>query len=421
MLDHEALTCLLVLLFVDEPRINTARLHRVLRNLCYHGPTRSWIIHALLSILQKTGECRIDSDCRLTDKSRKKSQSSQPMQTDCSVSVKSDTKHQAPWLSISLEAALGCRANVFHVQRTSKKHSAGQCSVVIHAQAAPVVCRHSLDTLIALAKSFPSQFLPNPIVKEGEKSEEDKTSEIAKFKPTSVVTDSNRPCANRLETDFWDILVKLDSASSSKKGKGVQRLHSNFLADTEFVSTTFDHSPLGQLMTMLSYSVIQRSQLLTDRLLRLLGIVSIGLPEDVKSGSEISRVSGQITRTSATSSLSARSAGITSAPCTLASPIVTPPVTTTCVSHVVAQATLPCSVALSSPVVALTPLTIAPNATVNVTTTNIVESSSLTASTNSSSAINEPLVTSTPAAVNLKNSTEHAGSHLNVCLQSSVI
>lgn len=44
LLDHEGLTCLLVLLFVDEPRLNTTRLHRVLRNLSYHTPTREWII-----------------------------------------------------------------------------------------------------------------------------------------------------------------------------------------------------------------------------------------------------------------------------------------------------------------------------------------------------------------------------------------
>ena len=62
LLDHEALTCLLVLLFVDEPKLNTSRLHRVLRNLCYHAPTRIWVIRALLSILQKTGDCKIEEE-----------------------------------------------------------------------------------------------------------------------------------------------------------------------------------------------------------------------------------------------------------------------------------------------------------------------------------------------------------------------
>ena len=33
--------------------MNTVKLHRVVRNLCIHGPSRGWIIRALLSILEK--------------------------------------------------------------------------------------------------------------------------------------------------------------------------------------------------------------------------------------------------------------------------------------------------------------------------------------------------------------------------------
>lgn len=44
LVDNEALSCLLVLLFLDDPRLNTGRLHRVLRNLCYHSNTRQWVI-----------------------------------------------------------------------------------------------------------------------------------------------------------------------------------------------------------------------------------------------------------------------------------------------------------------------------------------------------------------------------------------
>ncbi len=44
LVDNEALSCLLVLLFLDDPRLNTGRLHRVLRNLCYHANTRQWVI-----------------------------------------------------------------------------------------------------------------------------------------------------------------------------------------------------------------------------------------------------------------------------------------------------------------------------------------------------------------------------------------
>lgn len=61
LLDHEALSCLLVLLFIDEPKLNTTRLHRVLRNLCYHGPTRDWVIKSLLSILERSNEARANA------------------------------------------------------------------------------------------------------------------------------------------------------------------------------------------------------------------------------------------------------------------------------------------------------------------------------------------------------------------------
>lgn len=53
LLDHESLACLLVLLFIDDARMNMTKLHRVVRNLCIHGPSRAWVIRALLSILEK--------------------------------------------------------------------------------------------------------------------------------------------------------------------------------------------------------------------------------------------------------------------------------------------------------------------------------------------------------------------------------
>jgi hypothetical protein len=75
------------------------------------------------------------------DKNKKKGAVDNP------VTMKSDTKNQGTWLSMSLEAALGCRANVFQVHKTGKKHSSNTSgTVTIHPQAAPVVCRHALDT-----------------------------------------------------------------------------------------------------------------------------------------------------------------------------------------------------------------------------------------------------------------------------------
>lgn len=197
-MDHEALSCLLVLLFVDEPKLNTSRLHRVLRNLCYHSQTRGWVIRSLLSILQRSSESELCLETARLDEARGKraqgqgtSGGSKGSSSSTSVSssslellnrVESRSSSQLSWLSVSMDAALGCRTNIFQIQRASgrkhaDRHSAGgamgsaglgggvsgtgagvSCSggggstVHIHPQAAPVVCRHVLDTLIQLAK-----------------------------------------------------------------------------------------------------------------------------------------------------------------------------------------------------------------------------------------------------------------------------
>jgi len=63
-----------------------------------------------------------------------------------------------------MDAALGCRANVFQVQHSTTKRSAAGTSfggsVNIHPQAAQLVCQHVMDALIYLSKVFTSHFLP---------------------------------------------------------------------------------------------------------------------------------------------------------------------------------------------------------------------------------------------------------------------
>lgn len=303
LLDHEALTCLLVLLFVDEPKLNTGRLHRVMRNLCYHGPTRIWVLRALLAILNRTAESRVEVEekSRTPDKGKgKKSQTQSPMQTDVPVNSKLDGKNHGTWLSISLEAALGCRANVFQIHRAlGKKHATGSNTIVtIHPQAAPIVCRHVLDALISLAKMFPNQFLPSK-VKEVQKCDSEKEREGDKTKltasgatpKTKTIEKQDSKSENR-DTDFWDLLVRLDSLCSSKKGKGIQRTHSNVNSEQDPGFKDYDSSPLGLLMAMLSHPVIKRSQLLTDRLLRLLGLVSSGLSDNERGAGSSSQARG---------------------------------------------------------------------------------------------------------------------------------
>lgn len=95
----------------------------------------------------------------------------------------------------------------------------------------------------------------------------------AKNKPASKIGRNDLP-------DFWDMLLKLDSCAS-KKGKSVARTHSSTSlgAELEHNVTTFEVSAFGQLISMLNWSVIKRSSQLTDKLLRLLSLISIGLTE----------------------------------------------------------------------------------------------------------------------------------------------
>lgn len=157
LVDLEALTCLLVLLFVNEPKLNTARLHRVLRNLSYHPSTRQWILQALLSILERTSGLLKGASSTVHD-SKTGGGNSQCSDMETVTVVQSSKSSQQPsWLSISMDAALGCRASVFQVQRSGTKKSSDRqgALVCIHPQAAPLVCRHVLETLVSLAKVFP--------------------------------------------------------------------------------------------------------------------------------------------------------------------------------------------------------------------------------------------------------------------------
>ncbi|XP_063064393.1 E3 ubiquitin-protein ligase HUWE1 isoform X4 [Engraulis encrasicolus] len=415
LLDHEALSCLLVLLFVDEPKLNTSRLHRVLRNLCYHSQTRGWVIRSLLSILQRSSESELCLDSataaslaaataasgssRLDDASGRGSKralgqggsskggsssssssaqassmasSSSSSSSSSSLSpsslellnrVESRSSSQLSWLSVSMDAALGCRTNIFQIQRASgRKHadrhpqgsssnsgggggmsaglsgggggvgggagvscSAGGGSTVhIHPQAAPVVCRHVLDTLIQLAKVFPSHFTQQrckDLLAAAAASELDSrlcgtpsssssapgcrslgnaAAAAASCMPssgasshgtlgsgssaagaTSCSAAGNTAQSLGISTDFWDLLVKLDNMNVSRKGKAsMKTVPLGGGGETDGAGLSLEASPLGQLMNMLSHPVIRRSSLLTEKLLRLLSLISIALPDN---------------------------------------------------------------------------------------------------------------------------------------------
>ena len=302
LLDHEALTCLLVLLFIDESRLNTSRLHRVLRNLCYHAQTRSWIIGTLLSVLQHltdSMQSELPTTSSLSARMKKKSTISAESAGTSSPDTEFVTSDDLPaWLNIYLCAALGSQASVFHLHRSAKRmpssssrglpSSASSSNILIHPQASPLVCRHVLDTLISLAKSFPNAFLPNAQTTDCDSATSDKAKTTPKtssvqLSPGALSASASSGSLTPGSTDFWNLLIKLDNAVGGKRGKSLQRLPSGSGSNgslneaTSTLGSSFEISPLGQLMMMVAHPVVRRSQLLTDRLLRLLSLVSVGL------------------------------------------------------------------------------------------------------------------------------------------------
>lgn len=283
LLDHEALSCLLVLLFADSPHLNKLRLHRVIRNLCYHGPTREWIVRSLLSIIDKSVHSKAEDNQVRRSKRAQPGPLTRKLMTDTKVLA-----NGANWLNIRMEAALGCHANVFIVNRPAGKRSdkSNPPTIVIHHQAAPIICRNALDLFISLSKSFPSFLLPL-------KPKDDKEDKSMKSGPSKTKSDG---------TDFWDMLLKLDS-TSAKKGKSLAKTQSNLslCSESDTVPMTFEQSTFGQLLCMLSSPIIYRNTQLTDNLLRLLSVITMGLPE-------LSKGQGQKTPKSKTQKLESMTA-----------------------------------------------------------------------------------------------------------------
>ena len=159
-----------------------------------------------------------------------------------------------------------------------------------------------LDALISLAKMFPQQFLSSKAKEvqncDSEKVEDKKTAAAGSVPVSSsgsttlrsknMERQDSKPDSR--DTEFWELLLKLDAMCSSKKGKGIKKSRSHVTNENEAAFRDYNSSPLGQLMAMLSHPVIKRSQLLTDRLLRLLGLVSTGLSDSQQQTSTNIRI-----------------------------------------------------------------------------------------------------------------------------------
>lgn len=239
MLDQEGLACLLLLFFIDQNKLHISRLHRVIKNLCQHPQTRAWMLASVLSILQ-------ESCCSPSLLSNE----NQPSEVHV-VTGASHNSSSFSWLNLSISAALGCHAPVLQFNKTGTTSS-----VTIHPYASSILSNCMLELLIFLARLFPVSFLPQQLMP-GEHKETDKT----------------------VISNFWQLLLKLDSMNS-KKGKGSSKA---FVVKDDSVeqkeSELFSSSIVGQLIRMFNYPVICNSSSLTDKLFRLLALVTASIPK----------------------------------------------------------------------------------------------------------------------------------------------
>jgi E3 ubiquitin-protein ligase HUWE1 len=325
LLDQESLASLLVLLFIDEPRMNMTKLHRVVRNLCIHSPTRAWVIKALLCILEKVSGKQQDSynnnannNTQLaiqdseTKRHSKQSNASSSKSTPATaaapaivINAPTTLVCQPSWLTMSIDGPFGSKTNVFTIIKPIHKKSTSQSkltttspatnndstpppsnnfssTISINTQACPAIFKQILEILSTLARAANFNFFPrNPFPSK-----------------SSGHSHHHQHHSNPSKSHFWDIIVKLDqsknkssklsssssaltpitsqkaSASGGDPAAGSGGMY-EFDNDMDF---SVENSPLARLMSMLDYPVLKNNAHLMDKMFTCLSYASAGIP-----------------------------------------------------------------------------------------------------------------------------------------------
>lgn len=272
MLDQESLTCLLVLLFLDQTKLHNNRLHRIIKNLSQHLPTRAWILSSLLAIIKEMSKIpsvqatpTISATCPmpppLTSKPAGGSDTDVGMVNSSPTPVIVSPHHYSlpHWLDISINAALGSHAKIFQLESEQTSKGGGGSKINIHPLAGTTISHNVLDLLIFLGRHFGQSFLPSELLPK-EKSEEKKEE------------------GSDILSSFWQILLKLDGGSG-RKGKGAMKPfkyleNKGLLTEQEL----FSASIIGQLLELFNHDIIADNVPLIDKLMRLLSIASSSIP-----------------------------------------------------------------------------------------------------------------------------------------------
>lgn len=326
LLDYESICCLLVLLFIDDTRLNLTRLQKVLKNLCHHAQTRQWIIKALLSIINKsTGRTEYDGPTStpgaptLVLKTPTTQNQSQASTTSNNGNENQQVKNVTPsWLTINFESAFGARTNVFKIQRLGQTKRHGSMQISVHAQACPIVCRQVLESLIILAKNFPEQFLPLSINNHDQPQQQQQQAAILSANEPSTAKNNSpdkqiamtpsKASTNIRDLSFWELLLRLDQSFNSRSNRSstnsMQNLSSIIITNSNTTTnqrTTltltvnintnevdFESSPLAALLMMLDHPILTKNNQLMDKLFKLLSLISQSFQIHIATKKEVS-------------------------------------------------------------------------------------------------------------------------------------
>ena len=323
LLDYESICCLLVLLFIDDTRLNFARLQKVLKNLCHHTQTRQWIVKALLSIITKsTGRTEYEGPTTtpgaptLVLKTPTGQNQSQTSTTSNNANENQPIKNVTPsWLTINFESAFGARTNVFKIQRLGQIKRHGSMQISVHAQACPIVCRQVLESLIILAKTFPEQFLPLPINHHDQQTQP--AAILSSNEPTAakigspdkqIATTPSKASTNIRDLSFWELLLRLDQSFNSRSNRSstnpIQNISSIIITNTNTTTNQrgtltltvninsnevdFESSPLASLLMMLDHPILTKNNQLMDKLFKLLSLISQSFQINIITKKEVS-------------------------------------------------------------------------------------------------------------------------------------
>ena len=266
LVDQESLSCLLVLLFLGEPKLNVGRLHRVLKNVSFHKASRLWIIKALISIVGKTNGASADlshKTHRSPDKSHKQIGKRVHMSTEQHADQSQpDMSHRQTnnWLSRTLDSSFGHRVDLFDIKPALGKSSDKGASISVHPHAASFVNKHVIEALLFLAKNFPTSFTPYTSKKEDEENKGEDKGKSHDIKETISENPEEKARDKNTDVNFWTILYRLNSIGPGRKGKmPLKTLKDTFKEET---IENFDSSPIGHILTMLSHLLLKEIPLL---------------------------------------------------------------------------------------------------------------------------------------------------------------